>query len=143
MQWLLWLRSALSRSLMFLVKGAHVFIFTKLPWWWSIFDLPMSHFDSLISSDSLIFLLLYVASFDNVFKCSQLNWPWDYKKVFHCTWTFPFSLYAVFLEFNCSGHHFFLCFTNALFFTVGVVFDWRWYRIKDIMMFGIMPAIAW
>ena len=34
----------------------------------------------LISNDSLIFLLLYLASLDNVFSCSQLNWPWHFKQ---------------------------------------------------------------
>ena len=38
------------------------------------------HFDLIISSDSLIFLLLYLASLDNVFGCSQLNWPWHSKQ---------------------------------------------------------------
>ena len=37
------------------------------------------HFDLWISSDPLIFLLLYLASLD-VFGFSQLNWPWHFKQ---------------------------------------------------------------
>ena len=57
LQWLLWLGSALSRSLMFLSKGVHVFVLTKLPSSRFIFNLQLLHFDLIISSDSLIFLL--------------------------------------------------------------------------------------
>ena len=39
-------------------------------------------FDLLISSDSLIFLLLYLDSLDNVFGCNQLNWQWHFKQHF-------------------------------------------------------------
>ena len=58
----------------------HVFVFTRLPSWRFISDLLLSHFDLLKSSDSLIFLLLYLASLDNVFGCSQLNWPWHFQQ---------------------------------------------------------------
>ena len=40
--------------------------------------------------------------------------------MFRCTWTFPFSLYAVLLVFNCSGYQFFLCFTYVLCVTTAV-----------------------
>ena len=33
---------------------------------------------------------------------------------FRHTWTFPFSLYVVMVVFNCSAHHFFLCFNYVL-----------------------------
>ena len=48
---------ALSRSLMFLNKGVHVFVLTKLPSSRFIFNLLLLYFDLMISSDSLIFLL--------------------------------------------------------------------------------------
>ena len=64
----------------FLNKGLHVFVFTKLPSSRFIFDLLLLHFDLLISSDFLIFLLLYLVYLDNVFRCSQLNWPWHFKQ---------------------------------------------------------------
>ena len=66
-------RCALSRSLMFLNKGVYVFAFTRLPSSRLILDLLLSHFDLLVSSDSLTFLILYLASADSVFGCSQLN----------------------------------------------------------------------
>ena len=74
-----WLRSAISRLLMFLNKGNHLF-------WQSCHhrDLYSIYYCYIlifiISSDSLIFLLLYLASLDNVFGCSQLNWPWHSKQ---------------------------------------------------------------
>ena len=58
---------------MFLSKGIHVFAFTSLPSLRFIFDLLLSYFDILISKDSLISLLLYLAFLDNVFGCSKLN----------------------------------------------------------------------
>ena len=74
MQWFLWLCNTLSRSLLF---------FTRLPSLRFIFDLlVLLHFDLLISSDSLIFLLLYLDSLDNVFGCNQLNWQWHFKQHF-------------------------------------------------------------
>ena len=80
LQWLLWLRSALLRLLMFFNKGVYVFALTKLPSSRFIFDLLLLHFDLLISSNSLIFLPLYLASLDNVFGFSQLNWPCHFKQ---------------------------------------------------------------
>ena len=91
LQWLLWLHSALSRSLMFLNKGVHVLVLTKLPSLEFIFNLLLSHFDLLIFSESLIFLLLYFACFD-VFGCSQLNWPWHFKQCFVAPELSHFSL---------------------------------------------------
>ena len=61
-------------------KCPYLFVLTKLPSLRFIFDLLLLHFDLLISSDSLVFLLLYLASLNNVFGCSQLNWPWHFKK---------------------------------------------------------------
>ena len=80
LQWLFWLRSALSRLLMFLNRIVHVFVFTKLPSSRFIFDLLLPHFDLSISCDLLIFLLWYLASLDNASGCSQLSWPWDFKQ---------------------------------------------------------------
>ena len=57
------------------------FVLTKLLTFQFIFNLLLSYFHLLISSDSLIFLLLYLACFD-VFGCSQLNWPWHFKQCF-------------------------------------------------------------
>ena len=79
LQWLLLFCHKLLRSLMFLSKGVHVFVFTRLPSLRFIFNLLLPHFNLLISSDFLIFLFLYLASLDNVFGCNQLNWPWHFK----------------------------------------------------------------
>ena len=76
-----WLCSALRRLLMFLSRRVHVFVFTRLPSSRFTFDLPLSCFNFLISSHSLIFLLLYLASLDDVLGCSQLNWPWYFHSV--------------------------------------------------------------
>ena len=65
---------------MFLSKGAHAFVFKWLPSSQFIFDLLLSHFNLLISDDSLIFLLLYLASLDNDYGYNQLNLPWQYKQ---------------------------------------------------------------
>ena len=80
LQWFLFFPSAFSRSLMFLSKGAHAFVFTWLPSSQFIFDLLLSHFNLLISDDFLIFLLLYLASLDNDYGCNQLNLPWQFKQ---------------------------------------------------------------
>ena len=61
-------------------KGVHVFFLTKLPSLRFTFNLLLLHFDLIISSDSLIFLLLYLASLDNTFRCSQSYWPWHSKQ---------------------------------------------------------------
>ena len=120
LQLLLWLHSTLSRSLMFLSKGLHVFVFRRLPSSWFIFDLPLSHFDLLASSDYLIFLLLYLASFDNVFGCSQLNWPWHFKQ---CSIAPELSHFLFKLSCSCLivlVNTFFLCFTYVLCVTTAV-----------------------
>ena len=65
---------------MFLNKGVHVFVLTKLPSSRFIFNFLLLYFDLMISSDSLSFLFLYLASLDNVFGCSQLKWPWHSKQ---------------------------------------------------------------
>ena len=57
------------------------FVLAKLLTLQFIFELLLSYFDLLISSDSLSFLLLYLACFD-VFGCSQFNWPWHFKQCF-------------------------------------------------------------
>lgn len=44
------------------------------------FSTVMSHLDLLISSDPLVFLLLYISSLDNVFGCKQLKWTWHFKQ---------------------------------------------------------------
>ena len=75
------------------------FVLTKLPSLWFIFDLPLLHFDLLISSDSLIFLLLYLASRDNVFGCSQLNWSCHFKQ---CLVAPEFSHFPYMLSCWCS-----------------------------------------
>ena len=94
--------------------------FTKLLSSWFIFDLLLSHFNLLFSSETLIFLLLYLASVDNVFGCSQLNWPWHFRQcsvapehshfpfmlLCWCCWSSLFSLFRLFtLRYNCSLMH--------------------------------------
>ena len=62
-----------------LSQQRYVFILTKLSSSRFIFISLLLHFDLIISSDSLIFLLLYLASLDNVFGCSQLNWQLNWQ----------------------------------------------------------------
>ena len=91
-----------NRSLVFHNKGVNVFVLTKLPSSRFIFDLLLlllSHFNLLIFSDSLIFLLFYLVSLFNVFG-------WVAPKLSH----FPFmSLYAVQLFWSSRFSLFHLC----------------------------------
>ena len=68
------------KMLIFLRKGVHVFVLTKLPALWFIFDLLLLHLNLLVSNGFLIFLFLYLSSFDYVFGCSQLNWLLHFKQ---------------------------------------------------------------
>ena len=79
---------------MFHSKGVHVFVLTKLPSSRFTLNLLLLHFNLMISSGSLIFLLLYLASLDNVSCFSQLNWPWHSKQcsVAPELFLFPFIL---------------------------------------------------
>ena len=96
---LLWLRSVLSRSLIFLNKGNNVLVLTKLPSSPFIFSLLQLHFDLIISSNSLAFLLLYLASLDNVYGYSQLNWKWHSKQ---CSVAPELSHFSFMLSSWCS-----------------------------------------
>ena len=122
LQWLLWLGSALSRSLMFLSKGVHVFVLTKLPSSRFIFNLLLLHFDLIISSDSLIFLLLCLASVDNTFGCSQLNWPWHSKQ---CSVAPELSHFPFMLSWWCS-----IVMVNTFFFVSPMYSAFEWTRRK-------------
>ena len=122
LQWLLWLHSALSRSLMFLNKDVHVLILTKLPSLEFIFNLLLSHFDLLIFSDSLIFcfyiLLVLIMSLvvanwidhdilNNVL--SHLNFPIFPLCCLVVVQLFRLSIFSLFnvcaLRYNCSLMH--------------------------------------
>ena len=75
-------------------KGVYAFLFTRLTSSRFMFVLLLSHFDILISSDSLIFLLLYLSLLDNFFEWNQMNWQWHFKQCFvaHKLSHFPFML---------------------------------------------------
>ena len=84
---LIWRRICFAMTLFmaqwtFLNKDVHVSIFTRLPPSWFIFDLLLSHFDLLISGNSLNFVLLYLTFLNNVFGCNQFNWTWHFKQCF-------------------------------------------------------------
>ena len=66
------------KMLIFLRKGVHVFVLTKLPALWFIFDLLLLHLNLLVSNDFLIFLFLYLGSFDYVFGCQDsIKGKWE------------------------------------------------------------------
>ena len=74
--------------------------FDKVPSSRFTFNLLLLHFDLIISSDFLIFLVLYLASLDNVFWCSQLNWPWH--GIDQCSVPPELSHFPFMLSYWCS-----------------------------------------
>ena len=68
-----------------------------------ILDLLRSYFDLLISSDSLIFLFLYLIFLDNVFECIQLNLWYSILNNALLHLNFAILVDAILLVFYCSG----------------------------------------
>ena len=87
------------KMLIFHRKGVHVFVLTKLPALWFIFDLLLLHLNLLVSNGFLIFLFLYLSSFDYVFGCSQLNWLLHFKQ---CSVAPELSHFPFMLSCGCS-----------------------------------------
>ena len=89
---------------MSLRKGVHVLFFDKITTVIVfILDLLRSYFDLLISSDSLIFLFLYLIFLDNVFECNQLNLWYSILNNALLHLNFAIFVDAILLVFYCSG----------------------------------------
>ena len=75
-----------------------------------------------VNSDSLILLLLCLASVDNTFGCSMLNWPWHSKQ---CSVAPELSHFPFMLSWWCS-----IVMVNTFFFVSPMYSAFEWTRRK-------------